>query len=659
MKKYILLLMAAWQVSFAFAQNNFTAIVKDAETNEVLIGVNVVLSGTNNGTTTDIDGKAVLTNIPNGKQTVSFSYVGYSTFTETFEFPNDANSVHEIRLGQDAETMDEIIVESTRANKSIANIPTRIEALTDEIDEAASMEPSRISHLITHTTGVQVQTTSASSNGAVVRIQGLNGRYSKMLKDGFPLYGGFSGSLDVLQIPPLDLRQVEFIKGSSSTLHGGGAIAGVLNLLSKTADQDEILLHFNRSTVGSNDLNAFVSRRFGKFGFTNLVSYQLHEEFDADDDGYADLPKLSKFNFNPKLFYYPDNRTSLYFGGTITREFRQGGDIQLINNQVPDNTDFYSDTQESSRYTTQFKAEREIENNQVLTLKNSFNTFDRYLNIRQDTLGTSAIFGGRQNSSFSELTYNVKRAKHQLIFGANYITDDFERENLGETDFIPIEENHQTASLFVNHVWDAANFLDLESGLRADWNKNKSNISEDDGRVFIMPRIAALIKYTPKLTTRLGGGLGYRPLTIFNEEAEPFGFRDFLAIDFANTKAENSIGLNGDIAYKSAFGDNMLLSLNQMFFYNIIQNPIVLQTTGNGQFQFTNAANDIRSRGFETQMKFTFWKITWFLGYTFTDVFFDNNEKETLILNPKHSVKGDFLFVEEGKWRIGLDYEYK
>ncbi len=659
MKKYVLLLIAALQVSFAFAQNNFSVIIKDAETKEALVGVNVTFNDKNSGTSTNADGKATLAKIPDGAQTFSFSYIGYPTFTTTFVFPKDAEKVHEILLKQDAEIMDEIVVESTRANKSIALTPTRVEVLTDEIDEAASMEPSRISHLITHTTGVQVQTTSASSNGAVVRIQGMNGRYSKMLKDGFPLYGGFSGSLDVLQIPPLDLRQVEFIKGSSSTLHGGGAIAGVLNLISKTADKDEILLHFNHSTVGSNDMNAFVSRRFGKFGITNLVSYQFHKAYDANDDGYADLPGLSKFNFNPKLFYYPDNKTTLYFGSTITREFRTGGDMQLLNNFAPSKEHFYSDTQNSSRYTTQLKVEREIGENKILTLKNSFNTFDRYLNIRQDTLGTSTIFSGRQNSSFSELTYNVEARKHQLIFGANYITDDFVRENLGETTFIPIEENHQTASIFVNHVWDAASFLDMESGLRADWNKNKSNISEDDGNIFIMPRVAALVKYSPKLSTRLSGGLGYRPMTIFNEEAEPFGYRNFLAVDFANTQAERSIGLNGDISYKSTFGEDILLSLNQMFFYNVIQNPIALEATGNGQFQFVNSSNNIQSQGFETQLKFTFWKITWFLGYTFTDVFFDRSEKEVLILNPKHSIKGDFLFVEEGKWRIGLDYEYK
>jgi outer membrane receptor for ferrienterochelin and colicins len=660
MAKYIItLLLVIGQITWTFAQNTFTATVKDATTSELLIGVSVLVEGNTARGVTDSEGRVVLSNLPNGTVVVTFSYIGYAPKSVSFVFPQDGAKVQEVMLESNAEEMDEIIVESTRANKSIANIPTRVEALTDEIDEAASMEPSRISHLITHTTGVQVQTTSAGSNGSVLRIQGMNGRYSKILKDGFPLYGGFSGSLDITQIPPLDLRQVEFIKGSSSTLHGGGAIAGVLNLLSKTADKDEILLHFNRSNIGSNDLNAFVSRKFGKFGITNLVSYQLHQAYDADEDGYSDLPDLSKFNFNPKLFYYPNKNTTLYFGGTVTWEFRQGGDMQLLKNTETSTRHFYSDRQETSRYTTQFKLDRKIKDTQSLIFKNSFNVFDRYLNIRQDTIGTKAIFGGRQQSSFSELTYDIRQAQHELIFGANYTSEVFKRRNLGETDFVPIEENHQTASLFANHIWEAARFLDIESGLRADWNQNSSNISEDEGEIFVMPRVAALIKYNSKWTTRLGGGLGYRPLTVFNEEAEPFGFKNFVAVDFANATAENSIGLNGDIGYKSAFGDHMLLSLNQMFFYNSIRNPIAIQTDANGNFQFANASNDIKSQGFETQVKFTFWKITWFLGYTYTDVYFDSNEKETLILNPKHSVKGDFLFVEDGKWRIGLDYEYK
>jgi outer membrane receptor for ferrienterochelin and colicins len=397
----------------------------------------------------------------------------------------------------------------------------------------------------------------------------------------------------------------------------------------------------------------------GKFGMTNLVSMQLHEAYDADDDGYSDLPALTKMNFNPKLFFHPNKRTEMYLGATVTRETRKGGDMRLLDNKAVDALHFYTDEQLSNRYTTQFKAQRLLDNNGAIAFKNCFSYFDRYINIRKNPAGDRAIFDGQQLSSFSELTYNLPAKSHELIFGANYVTEDFQRQNTGDAYYSPLTELHTTASFFANDVWEAGKFLDLETGLRADWNQNKSNISSDAGKLFFMPRMAALLKYTDKLSSRIGGALGYRPMTVLNEEAEPFGFQYFRAVDFANTKAEQSLGLNGDIAYQSAFGENMLLSLNQRFFYNNIQNPLVLDIASSENLGFVNSANHVISQGFESQVKFTFWKITWFLGYTYTNAFFDNNESELLVLMPKHSVKGDFLFVEDGKWRIGLDYEYK
>ena len=93
------------------------------------------------------------------------------------------------------------------------------------------MNPTNISMVLRESTGIQMQQTSLSSGNTNIRIQGLDGRYTQLLRDGFPLYGGFSSGLSILQIPPLDLQQFEIIKGSSSTLYGGGAIAGLINTL--------------------------------------------------------------------------------------------------------------------------------------------------------------------------------------------------------------------------------------------------------------------------------------------------------------------------------------------------------------------------------------------------------------------------------------------
>jgi iron complex outermembrane receptor protein len=130
-------------------------------------------------------------------------------------------------------------------------------------------------------------------------------------------------------------------------------------------------------------------------------------------------------------------------------------------------------------------------------------------------------------------------------------------------------------------------------------------------------------------------------------------------VDFTEVKTERSYGLNADVNYQSYFGNNRILTINHMFFYNQIHEPVVLSSTTSG-LSFINSRSHIESKGFETQVKFTAGKFTLFVGYTYTDAVFDNPGKnEFLVLVPKHSIKGDLLFVESGKWRIGWDYEFK
>ena len=658
MKNIIITLILVAFATITNAQNTLDAIVVSDENREALIGATLMLKGTTNGISTNIQGNALLSNIPNGKHTIVVSYIGYEDKEVTYDFPQDGLVAHEIKLSADNTEIDEIIVEATRGNRTVANLPTRTEVLTDEIDEAASMEASKIAHLITHSTGIQVQTTAAGSNGAVVRIQGLNGRYTQMLKDGFPLYGGFSGSLDILQIPPLDLRQVEFVKGSASTLYGGGAIAGIVNLLTKKAKKDETLLHINISHIGARDFNVFNAKRFGKWGFTNLASMHIHEPYDADKDGFSDIAQVSKFNFNPKLFYNPNKKTDLYFGATISKENRKGGSMGKIRNENPD-TLYFLDEQESSRFTTQFSANYKLDETKTITLKNSISSFDRYINIDENILGTSTTFGGNQINSYTELNLSINKETQNINIGVNALSDKFTDDNIISH---PLRnQEYQTLGLYVNHLWDVTDKFALESGLRTDKVDASTLNTENGGQSFILPKISALYKLTPELSIRLGGGMGYRMPTLFSEEAEPYGYRNVRPVDFGSLDAEESYGTNIDFKYQSAFGtDNILFSLNQMFFFNVIDNPITLNETDIDNLLYEQTNDSLLSKGFESQIKLTVDKFTWFFGYTYTDAYLENGtDKNLLTLTPKHSIKGDLLFVVEDKWRIGWDYDYK
>ncbi|HUN03800.1 MAG TPA: TonB-dependent receptor, partial [Niabella sp.] len=214
-----------------YAQNTLNIVVKNSETKEPLIGVTTSIKGTSIGGTSNEKGQIILSNIPDGIQEIHFSYVGFEEFIEKIEFPLKDTNVNEILLKENSEELEGVVITSTRSTRSIQNIPTRIEFIgSEELGEKGNMKPGDIRMLLAESTGIHVQTTSPTSANASIRIQGLDGRYTQILKDGFPIYSGASSGLGLLQIPPLDLKQVEVIKGSTSTLYGGGAIAGLVNL---------------------------------------------------------------------------------------------------------------------------------------------------------------------------------------------------------------------------------------------------------------------------------------------------------------------------------------------------------------------------------------------------------------------------------------------
>lgn len=631
--------------SNAFCQNIFTAVIKAKNTNEILRNASALVQGTPIGATADSAGLIVIKNIPDGKQIIEFSYVGYKTETDTFVFPLNNTATVEIFLNTFNEDLDEFTVSTTRSSRTIDDIPTRIEMISaGELDEKISMQPANAKMILTESTGIQTQQTSATSGNASIRIQGLDGKYTQLLKDGFPLYSGFSGGLSIMQIPPLDLKRVEVIKGASSTLYGGGAIAGLINFVTKVpVEKKELSFLINVNLSKASDISGYFSQKFKKIGVTFFASQNLQAAYDANHDGLSDIPKFERYNFNPRIFYYINNTAVLSIGINSSFENRLGGDMLVINNGA-DSTHVYFEKNITNRISSQIKFEKTFANKSVLTIKNSVGYFDR--SIQQ----SNYLFAGIQLSGFTEATYLLEKNKSEWIFGSNLWIDNFTQNNSTTN---PLDNNQMVGGVFIQNNYKVNEKLIVEAGLRTDATEQKN--------FFMLPRVSALYKFSAKFSTRIGGGLGYKTPTLFTEDAEEKAFRNIQPLNLNKVNPENSIGGNFDFNYRTLLFNKITFSINQMFFYTRLTNPIVLGDSmlANGNYEFENAAGYLDSKGFETNMKINYSLFALYCGYTFIDA--TKHYNTTIAANPLTAKNRIYLTLTceiEEKLRIGYELFY-
>jgi outer membrane receptor for ferrienterochelin and colicin len=598
---FILFSPAAW------AQYTVRAVVRDSLTRQTLPGVSGVVRGTTQGAATNSQGLLSIDNVPGPTAELVLSYLGYRTATVRVALPQ-AGGPLVVLLGPSASALDEVVVTSTRTNSRIEDLPTRVEVLgEEELQEENAIKPGNIASLLGDIAGTQIQPTQPTTGNADLRIQGLPGRYSQMLRDGMPLFGGYAGSFGILQVPPLDLRQIELIKGSSSTLYGGGAIAGLVNLVSKQPrlGRAERSLTFNQSTLRESNLNGFFSGRRQKTGYTLFVGGTRQQDVDVDGDGFTDVPRLRSLTVHPRLFFYPNQLGQLAVGYTGTVEDRRGGDQTVVRDGA-DALHQYFVTNRMQRHTADVVYTQNSVAGGSLTAKGTLSSFDRRVSTN------TVEFRARQLSYYSELSYLHQLGRqHRMVAGLNLSGEQL-RPRQGPTALPAGRYTYATVGGFVQDDWQPVPQLTVQAGLRLDHHNQYGT--------FLLPRLALLYRFSEAVTSRLNGGLGYRvPVPFVNELDE----RDYPRIQLlTGLRAERSTGLNWDVNYQRRFSPTLTLNLNQSFFYTRLNSPLVLPdaaaTPGSGPLTWYNAARPTVSQGLETYVRLRADETELYLGYVFT-----------------------------------------
>lgn len=551
----------------------------------------------------DSSGVAVLP-VPAGIHNFSFSAVGYEKELLMIHITHDTTLV--IKMNALAREMDEVVVVSTtRNNQSIENAPIKVEVLgKEEMNEENGIRPANIASILGDVSGVQIQQTSATSGNSNVRIQGLDGRYTQILRDGMPLYDGFSGGFGILTIPPLDLQQIELVKGSASTLYGGGAIGGLVNIISKrpTAAQEGTLT-LNQTTLKETDGNVYLSKRYKGFGYTLFGGYIHQNPVDVNKDGFSDVPKLNSYNIHPRLFFYPKN-TTIILGYNGNANNTKGGDMQVLKGNS-DAVHQYFEQNNTTRHTGELVVEHHFDSGKSLYFKN---TVSDYTNNFADA---QLNYKGNQLSYYSELSTLIPYGnKNSFVGGVNVTGDQFKATH--QNQFIPIASlNNNTIGAFAQNTWTIKDQATLELGLRDDYHQKYGN--------FFLPRLAFFNRFNEHWATRLGVGWGYKvpnPFTPWYMDYTP----DKIAALPASITPEKSVGYNAEVNYKLEWEGGNSLFINQAFFLTQIKDPIYGTINPDGTLLYQNGNKNVLSRGFDTYVKAKLDEWELYAGYTYTVV---------------------------------------
>ena len=592
--------------------------------NRAMSGVQVSASG--RGALTDNDGMASL-RLPLGAHAIIATRIGFAQARVDIVLREARDTTVHIVLEAIAVETEGLVVTSGRTERRLEEEPLRIEAVSrEEVEEKLLMTPGDIAMLLNETAGLRVQPTAPSLGGASVRIQGLRGRYTQILTDGMPLYGGQAGALGPLQVPPMDLSRIEVIKGAASALYGPTALGGVVNLISRRPERARELL-INQSTLDGTDVVGWLADQVGDgLGYTLLVGAHRQSYADVDSDGWADGPRFRRISVRPRLFAEDGQGGSavLTFGGMA--ESRSGGIVPGSSATVP-----YEEALGTRRVDAGLSGTKTI-SDRVLSARASAS-----LQRHEHRFGQTEE-DDEHRTAFAEVSMAGQDGRHLWVLGLAAQHDAYEHADLPEFSF-----DYTVPAIFAQDEVGLADWLTAVGSLRFD-HHNRFGGS-------LSPRVSLLLRASGWVS-RLSAGSGFFAPTPFTEEVEAVGLRRVTPpAGWLKERAKSAM-----IDMGRTLGP---VEVNLSAFASTIEDPLQTVRNGDGTLTVENARNgSVDTWGTEAfaALRSGPWRLIGSHAFLrSTEPTPGSASTREVPLTPRHSIGVVGAHETEGTGRIGIE----
>ena len=507
--------------------------------------------------------------LPAGPTRLQVRRLGFAAESLALVLPTGADTLVRVELHPVAESMTSVVVSSQRGATRIEDAPLRIEALAGEdVAEKMEMRPADATGFLAEMSGVRVQRTAAATGAAGVRLQGLRPRYTLMLVDGLPLPGAPGSGLDLLQLPPADLRQVEVVKGPATALYGPSALGGMINLVTKRPGSERDLL-VSQSTQGGTHAYGWYSEQWSpRWGMTALAGVHRQGERDRDGDRWAEMPGVRRVELRPRLFYDGRAGTGALLTAGLTREDRTGG--FLAGALAPDGT-VYREAHGTTR--ADLGGIGHVLRGGTLWQWRAAATHDVQSHDRTGNPEHVARATG-----FAELSASRQVGRHDALGGVALNTD-----RLAVREATGLDHAWTTAAVFAQDQWDATDRLAVTASGRVDRHGTHGTLAS--------PRLSALYRLRDGLTARASWATGAGVPSPYVEEAAPVGIRRVRGFD--TVRPERARYLSADLT-----GTAGPVELNVTVFDTRIRDAVQAEANGSA-IDVRNAVGPVTSRGLE------------------------------------------------------------
>lgn len=509
-----------------------------------------------------------------------------------------------------AEKLAEVVVTATRTEKQLGTLTTPITLINQQ--QIKALGAMRLTEVLQEQTGLAI----SNNHGQGIQMQGFDADYTLIMIDGEPLIGRTAGTLALSRIAVSNIKQIEIVKGPSSSLYGSEALAGVINIITYSPKDDwngGINMQYGANQTFN--LNGKIGFRHKKLSVSLFAdSYQSGGYDLTPNSGEATVEPFRNHTLQAKIKYQVNPRLNLSLSGRYFGESQQ--QRANIGNNPPAMVSGDGVQQDMNVHAV---AEHRFTPNLQLKYK--------FYHTQYST--RSVLHYSQDQSLYDESFFKQQFSRPEIV--ANYYVNPHHFLTLGigstlesvEATRYASQQGFNTLYAFGQHEWTPTQKLSVIAGLRFDQHSVYGKQ--------LSPKLSARWQALPWLAVRGSAGVGFKApdfrqlylnfsnavagYSVFGTQALANGMDQLtnagqIAIVFTDVsqfqalKPESSIAYNVglDAQWNNGLKANVNLFRNDV--KNLIETQIVAQkTNGQSVFSYVNL-REIFTQGLELNVSY-------------------------------------------------------